>query len=115
MILDGSTTNVFVIREGVIHTHPSDGSILAGVTRDYVIQLARRLSLTVEESETSEAEIPLFDEMFITGTTAEVLPVVELNDHPIGDGTPGRLTRKLQDMFRNAVDKWIADCRAARG
>jgi len=92
--------NVFLIRDGVVHTpHPSCG-ILKGITRDTVIELARKAGHEVREETLTRFDVFSCDEAFLTGTAAEVIAMVSLDGQPIGDGKPGPVTRKLMGLFR---------------
>lgn len=92
--------NIFVIKDGVIKTpHPSQG-LLQGITRDTVIGLARKAGYTVEEVVMTRYDILSADEAFLTGTAAEVIPMVSLDQRLIGDGTPGEHTQKIIALFR---------------
>lgn len=92
--------NIFLIQNGVLRTpHPSCG-ILQGITRDTVIQLAREAGFTVEETILTPFDIHAADEAFLTGTAAEVIPMVSLDGRKIGDGKPGPITTKLIGLFR---------------
>lgn len=92
--------NIFLIKDGVIRTpHPSCG-ILQGITRDTVIQLARRAGYTVEETILTTYDVHSCDEAFLTGTAAEVIGMVSLDDRLIGDGTPGKITKEITKLFR---------------
>lgn len=92
--------NIFVIKDGAIKTpHPSAG-ILQGITRDTVIKLARNAGLTVTEEPMTRYDILSADECFLTGTAAEVIPMVSLDKRDIGDGKPGPVTNKIIELFR---------------
>ncbi len=92
--------NIFLIRKGVVLTpHPASG-ILQGITRDTVIALARQQGIAVEETFLTTFDVYSADEAFLTGTAAEVIPMVTLDRRPIGDGRPGPITRKLMSLFR---------------
>jgi branched-chain amino acid aminotransferase len=92
--------NLFLVQKGVIRTpHPSSG-ILQGITRDTVIELARKEGYVVTEEHLTPFDIYSADEAFLTGTAAEVIPMVSLDGHPIGCGTPGEHTRKIMALFR---------------
>ena len=90
--------NIFLVREGRLLTPPVDAGILEGITRDAVIELARK-SMPVEEIPLTRHDIYVADECFLTGTAAEVIPVVKVDSRPIGDGAPGKITRDLIDRF----------------
>ncbi len=101
-VAEGSGENIFVIRKGIIKTPPAMG-ILEGITRDSVITIARDLGLEVKEERITRDEIYIADEMFLCGTAAEITPVREVDRRTIGDGKPGPITRKLQEVFFKAV------------
>jgi branched-chain amino acid aminotransferase len=95
--------NVFVVRRGRIFTPPiSDGS-LDGITRAVIFELAGQLGVPMEEKTLTRYDIYTADECFLTGTAAEVIPVVELDVRPIGDGQVGEITRKMIAAFRELV------------
>ena len=91
--------NIFIVREGVVSTPPIEAGILAGVTRDAVMELARTTEREVREVPLTRHDIFIADECFLTGTAAEVVPVVKLDSRTIGDGKPGPVTRELKEMF----------------
>lgn len=92
--------NFFMVQKGVIRTpHPSCG-ILQGVTRNTVIELARKAGMTVHEEILTPFDVYAADECFLTGTAAEVIGMVSLDGVQIGDGTPGPVTRKIMDLFK---------------
>jgi branched-chain amino acid aminotransferase len=102
-VCEGTGENIFVIWEGRIVTPPAAASILDGITRKSAIQIARDLGIEVIERDIARAELYLADEVFMTGTAAELVPVREIDDHTIGDGTPGTLTRAVQKEFEDAL------------
>lgn len=102
-ISEGSGENVFIVRKGVIATPPLSASILEGITRDAVIKIARDLGYTVEERDITRDELYSADEAFMTGTAAEITPIVEVDGKPVGEGTPGPVTRKLQKEYGDIV------------
>jgi branched-chain amino acid aminotransferase len=101
-VAEGSGENIFVVRDGIVHTPPLT-SILPGITRDAVIRILREMGTTVVEEHFARDYIYIADEAFMTGTATEVTPVRELDDRRIGSGMPGPLTRKVQDIFQRAV------------
>ena len=103
LVAEASGENIFIVRRGKLKTPPLSSAILEGITRDTVIQLARELGLTVEESSFARDEMYLADEVFFTGTAAELTPVREIDDRTIGAGECGPVTRKLQDAYFAAV------------
>jgi len=98
-VSEGSGENIFVVRRGVLHTPDLSCSILEGITRDTVITLARELGLTVNECRLTRDQLWLADEVFLTGTAAEVTPVREIDNRTVGDGTIGPLTKRIQARF----------------
>lgn len=95
--------NVFIIRKGELHTPPIDAGILEGITRNAVIELARKAGIAVFERSMDRHDIYTSDECFLTGTAAEVIPVVECDGRPIGTGKPGPITLNLLDQFHALV------------
>ncbi|MCX4192686.1 branched-chain amino acid transaminase [Methylophaga sp. OBS1] len=101
-VCEGSGENFFMVRDGVLYT-PELTSALEGITRDTVITLARDIGLTVVEKRITRDEVYIADEAFFTGTAAEVTPIRELDNRPIGSGTRGPITEKLQSMYFDQV------------
>jgi branched-chain amino acid aminotransferase len=98
-VSEGAGENLFMIRDGRIITPPASSSILTGLTRDTVIKLAGRIGMTVEEKAIPREALYLADELFFTGTAAEVTPVRSVDRIEIGSGQRGPITTKLQDAF----------------
>jgi branched-chain amino acid aminotransferase len=101
-VCEGSGENFFMVRDGVLYT-PELTSALEGITRDTVITLARDIGLKVVEKRITRDEVYIADEAFFTGTAAEVTPIRELDNRPIGSGTRGPITEKLQSMYFDQV------------
>jgi len=95
--------NVFIIRKGVLYTPPLDAGSLRGITRAAVMELAECIGIQVKEQALTRYDLWISDECFLTGTAAEVIPCVEVDHRPIGNGKPGTLTQKLIDLFRESV------------
>jgi branched-chain amino acid aminotransferase len=102
-VCEGSGENIFVVREGQVLTPPQTAGILDGINRKSVMQIARDLGHEVVERDLARAELYLADEVFMTGTAAELVPVREIDDHAIGEGCPGPVTREVQAMFEDAL------------
>jgi branched-chain amino acid aminotransferase len=102
-VTEGSGENIFVVKDGVLRTPPTSTSLLVGITRDTVLQLARSLGYPVDESPISRDELYIADEIFLTGTAAEVTPVREVDNRAIGTGEPGPMTMRLQEAFFHAI------------
>ena len=100
-VCEGTGENVFVVKDGVIHTPGQTASILDGINRKSAIQIARDLGYEVVERDVARAELPLADEVFLTGTAAELTPLREIDDIEIGP--PGRVTREIQRVFDDAL------------
>jgi branched-chain amino acid aminotransferase len=100
-VSEGSGENVFVVRDGVISTPPTTASILEGITSASVKQIAADLGFEVVERDIARGELFQADEMFLTGTAAEVVPVREVDDHLLGE--PGELTKAIQKRFFEAI------------
>ena len=103
VVTEGSKTNFFGVVDGSLRTHPSDTHILPGITRSVLRDLAREVSIDLDETPIRSDEIPRLSELFLTGTTTDVMPVVKLDDKPIGKGKPGELTKKLQRVLAESL------------
>jgi branched-chain amino acid aminotransferase len=102
-VCEGTGENVFVVKGGVIATPPQSASILDGINRKSCIQITRDLGYELVERDIARAELALADEVFLTGTACELTPLREIDDHPIGEGEPGPITRQIQQLFDDAV------------
>lgn len=102
-VAEGSGENLFIVRKGVIYTPPTYASILEGITRDTVIRIAGDLGYKVEEKDIAREELYIADEIFMTGTAAEITPVVEVDGRAIGSGSPGPVTQKISEYYREIV------------
>lgn len=98
-VSEGSGENVFVVKNNTLYTPPFTASILPGITRDTVIQLARQMGYEVVEQNMTREAFYLADEAFMTGTAAEVVPIKSVDDLPVGSGSRGPITEKLQQAF----------------
>lgn len=99
-VLEGATSNVFVINHGVVMTPPEAEGILTGITREYVLRAAESLQLPIRITTLTRGDLSTADEVFITSTTREVLPVVLVDGQPVADGQVGPITRALHGRFR---------------
>ena len=102
-VTEGSSTNIFAVLDGALRTHPSGTTILGGITRQLALRLASDLKLNVRESAFTREEMYAADEVFLTSTTAEVLPITRVDEHTIGRGEPGPVTLRLHEAFCQAV------------
>ena len=91
--------NIFLVREGRLLTPPNEAGILEGITRQAVIELAGEAGIAVAEIPLTKHDVYIADECFLTGTAAEVVPVVKVDSRTIGDGKPGPITRDLMQRF----------------
>ena len=98
-VSEGSGENIFLVKNGFVQTPPYSSAILGGLTRDSVIHIARDLGLRVKPQSFTRDEMWLADEIFLTGTAAEVTPVVEVDNRQVGDGKPGEITMAIQNRF----------------
>ena len=99
LVSEGSGENIFVVRNGVIYTPPLANSALSGITRDSVLTIARHLGMPVVEQALPREMLYIADEVFFTGTAAEVSPIRSIDRIVIADGKPGEITRKIADEF----------------
>jgi branched-chain amino acid aminotransferase len=100
-VCEGTGENVYLVRDGVIYTPPATASILWGINRMSILEIAKDLGYEVVERDIARAEMALADEMFLSGTAAELVPVREIDDIEIGE--PGPVTRALQSAFEDAL------------
>jgi branched-chain amino acid aminotransferase len=103
-VSEGAGENLFLVRDGVILTPPAAASILTGITRDAVITLAREAQIRVEERAIPREMLYIADEIFLTGTAAEITPVRSVDHIQVGNGARGDVTRQLQDAFFGLFD-----------
>ena len=103
LIAEGSGENLFMVRKGVVHTPPTSAGALDGITRDSVYTLLEEDGYTIKETQISRTDLYYADEVFFTGTAAEVTPVREIDDRDVGDGTPGPVTRRAQELYMGTV------------
>jgi len=113
-VSEGTGENIFIVRNGTLHTPPLSAAILEGITRDTVRTIAQDQDLKVQERDIARAELYTCDEAFFTGTAVEISPIVSVDRRKIDDGNPGPVTRKVQKLFSNVVsgnnrqyDHWL--------
>jgi D-alanine transaminase len=107
-ISEGSHTSIFAVQHGRILATPQGANILPGITRGLLVKLAARADITIEERLVKHTELAEIDEMFLTGTTSEVLPVTQVDGRPIGNGRPGPVTARLVAAYNAYVQDWLA-------
>ncbi len=101
-VVEGASSNVFIVKTGRVRTPPESAGILAGITRAHVLNAASRLGMAVDETELTPADVYAADEVFITSSIRELLPVVQVDEYSIGRGVPGPVGRRLHRAFRVA-------------
>ena len=100
---EGSGENIFLVKDETLHTPSLAGGILDGITRNSVMRIARDLGYEIVERDITRTELYMADELFVTGTAAEVAAIREVDDHAVGEGTRGPVTAKLQHVFEDAI------------
>ena len=108
-VAEGSGENLFVVRDGVLYTAGISSGILNGITRDTVMTIARDLGYEVREQQIPREMLYIADEMFFTGTAAELTPIRSVDQVPVGEGKPGEITRKIQSEFLGIAKGRLAD------
>jgi D-alanine transaminase len=99
VLIEGSHSNLWAVIDGVARTYESCGYILGGITRRLLLDRAAGEGISVREAPIPMKDLPRIQELFLSGTTTEVMPIVKLDDHVIGDGKPGPVTQKLQAAY----------------
>ncbi len=105
---EGAASNLFVVREGVLLTPPKGPRLLPGITRDLVLELAVANDLPCREEDITESALRQADEIWITSSTREILPVTELDGVIVGDGRPGPLYHRLHGLYQDYKRRWVA-------
>lgn len=103
VVTEGSSTNLFMVKNGIVQTHPAGQSILKGITRGVTLQICERKKLDVLEETFTLEQLLASDEVFITGTISEIMPIVTINGHKIGNGLPGPIAGVFQDAFKKTI------------
>jgi branched-chain amino acid aminotransferase len=103
LVAEGTISNLFHIKSGVLYTPHLKTGILEGVTRGLVLDLARRAQFPVTETAVNPQELIDADECFITSTTMEIMPVTTIDKKPVGNGKPGRITAALHQLYKKEV------------
>jgi D-alanine transaminase len=102
-VTEGSSSNIFIVKNGKIITHASDELILKGITKDVIFKLCVESGLSIEERTFTIAELKAADEVFLSSTTSEVMPVIAIDGNKVNGGEPGPVTRKLQGLFEAEI------------
>ncbi|KKI90374.1 D-alanine aminotransferase [Bacillus sp. SA1-12] len=103
IVTEGSSSNVSIVVDGIIKTHPATNLILNGITRKVMLEICRKNDIETKEETFTIEELLQADEVFLTGTTTEIMPIIEIDKRKIGNGTPGTLTKQLQAFFHDKV------------
>lgn len=113
-VSEGSGENIFIVKDGKLYTPPLHDSILAGITRESIINIAREEGIEVKEISLLRDDLYAADEVFLCGTAAEITPVKSIDKRIISNGSPGKMTKELMDTFSNVVNgkderfsKWL--------
>lgn len=104
-VTEGSSSNIFIVKNGVVITHPSDNLILKGITKDVILQACASHNIEVEERTFTVNELSQADEVFLSSTTAEVMPIIEVDGRSVAAGFPGPITKRLQELFEQEIEK----------
>lgn len=102
-VLEGTSSNIFVVKNDTLYTHPTNHKILPGITRRFLIGLAEKAGIAVREEWVTREDLYAADEVILSGTTTEVTPVLRIDDRQIGSGKPGPVTQKLYELFLEAI------------
>jgi len=108
-VSEGSGENVFLVYEGALYTPPLSSSILPGITRDSIIKLAESMDIEVRQENIPREMLYIADEVFLTGTAAEVTPIRSIDQIKIGNGEKGEITSKLQEKFFSIISGYHED------
>ena len=100
VVTEGTASNVFLVKDGMILTPSTGRQLLPGITRDLVIEIAKNNSILVEEREVKEAELYSADEIWMTSSTREIAPVISLNGEAVGDGVAGEMWKRVMDLYQ---------------
>jgi len=104
LITEGSHSNIFFVIDGTLFTHPESNNVLSGVTRKNVLRIAEESGIKIREEAVQENRIRFVHEAFITNTSAEVTPVIELGGNTLGEGIPGPVTRLIRKKFEAEIE-----------
>lgn len=100
-VTEASASNVFIVKDGELYTHPANNYILNGITRRKVLQLCESLSLKINEETYTVTELLDADEVFVTATKSDIIPILKVDDNIIGSGKPGEITKQVLQEFRS--------------
>ena len=106
-VTEGSSSNIYGVKDGVLYTHPADNLILNGITRQVIFKCAEEIGMPVKEQAFTKEQLLAMDEIIVSSTTSEVTPVIDVDGQAIGSGKPGEWTRKLQAQFDTKIPQPI--------
>src|SRR5699024_6153878 len=104
-VTEASSSNVFIVKDDKVYTHPANNLILNGITRQKVIELCSQLNIPVQTEAYSVQHLIEAEEVFVTATKLDIVPIIEVDEHSIGDGVPGEITKKIVNAFRQLRDR----------
>ncbi|GKV69532.1 D-alanine aminotransferase [Sporosarcina sp. NCCP-2716] len=105
IVTEGSSSNIFGVKDGILYTHPATNLILNGITRRVVLKCCAAESIGVMEEPYTLEELRGMDEVFLTSTTSEITPIISIDGETVGDGTPGPVTSRLQRVFEKTIQQ----------
>jgi len=103
-LTEATTSNIFFVKNGRIHTPKTECGILSGITREKIIQLAHENGISIEEGQWPGEELFNADEIFLSGTVKKIIPVSTLDNHPVGNGMPGNITKKIIQLYSSLLE-----------
>ncbi|MGN7178796.1 D-amino-acid transaminase [Paenibacillus sp. FSL R5-0490] len=104
-VTEGSSSNIAIVKDGTLYTHPATNLILNGITRRKINEICRETGIALKESAFTKEDLLAADEVFMSSTSAEVTPIIEIEGKLIGNGSPGPITNKLQNLFEESIEK----------
>ncbi|WP_436373288.1 D-amino-acid transaminase [Cytobacillus sp. BC1816] len=104
-VTEGSSSNIAIVKDGTLYTHPATNLILNGITRRKINEICMENGVSLEESAFTKDDLLDADEVFMSSTSAEITPITEIEGKPVGNGSPGPITNKLQNLFEEAIEK----------
>ncbi len=105
-VTEGAASNVFVVKDDLVSTPPKDKKILPGITRDFLVELLQQEGIPCKEKIVRENDLTEADEIWLTGSTTGVAPVVKLNGNPVADGLPGKWWKQASRLFRSYIEAY---------
>lgn len=103
LVIEGATSNVFIVKNGIIKTPPKCNHLLGGITRDFVIELAKTHHIACKEIAITETELRTADEVWVTSSTKEIYPIVKLDDKAVANGKPGEVWQRMHQYYRQSI------------